>query len=75
MVFQSENRYRLCPFWSGNNSYEETIGVINIFVVSFPSELCKFEMDFKRSFCWPSNDCIISTFVHMHVAFSDLLQV
>ena len=35
MVFQSENRYRLCPFWSGNNSYEETTGVINIFVVSF----------------------------------------
>ena len=50
MVFQSENRYRLCPFWSGNNSYEETTGVINIFVVSFPSELCKFEMDLRDLF-------------------------
>ena len=54
MVFQSENRYRLFPFWSGNDGFEGTTGVINVFVVLIPSELerviCKFQMDFKKSF-------------------------
>ena len=40
--------------------------------------ICKFEMGFKKSFCWPSNlsiDYVIYTFVNMYVAFCDLLLV
>ena len=36
VVFQSENRYRLCPFWSRNSGFEGTTGVVNVFVVSIP---------------------------------------
>ena len=38
VVFRSENRYRLCPFWSGNSGFEGTAGAINTFVVSIPNE-------------------------------------
>ena len=38
VVFRSENRHRLCPFWSGNSGFEGTAGAINTFVVSIPNE-------------------------------------
>ena len=62
-MFQSENRYRLCPFWSENNGFEGTTctGVINIFAVSIPNELgTKSNIQIWNGFtektvCWPSN--------------------
>ena len=39
VVFQSENRYGLRPFWSRNSVFEGTTGVVNVFVVSIPKEL------------------------------------
>ena len=39
VVLQSENRYRLCPFWSRNSGFEGTTGVVKVFVVSIPKEL------------------------------------
>ena len=38
VVIRSKNRYRLCPFWSGNSGVEGTAGAINTFVVSIPNE-------------------------------------
>ena len=51
VVFQSENRYRLFPFWSGNNGFEGTTGVINVFVVLIPNELeRKINMQISNGF-------------------------
>ena len=38
-MFQVENRYRLWPFWSGDNGFEGTTGVINLGDVSISNEL------------------------------------
>ena len=50
---ESENGYRLCLSWSefGYRFWRECM---NVFVVSVPKEvrvICKFEVDFKNSFC------------------------
>ena len=57
--FQSENGYRLCPFWSGI-SYGFRGNYASVWMyLSFQFQrnekervICKFEFDFEKSFCW-----------------------
>ena len=68
--FWSENEYRFCPFWSGigyglRRNYG-SVSMCSLFQFEMnkkESVICKFEMDFNRSFCcgfFLSNDDIIS---------------
>ena len=47
---------------------------MNVFVISIPNKkervICKFKVDFKKSFCWwsnLSNDNIISTYARSQI--------
>ena len=60
--FWSENEYRLCPFLSEiGYGFRENYGNVWMYLsFQFQSnkkerEVCKFEMNFKKSFCWRSN--------------------
>ena len=53
--FWSQNRYRLCSFWSGiGYGLQDELGeCTNVFIVSFQMnkkerEICEFEMNFKK---------------------------